>query len=64
MRIFFMVVLILMSIGAGLMLVTAFGAADTSRSAIHEIEGLIAGVILAVCAAAGYLGTVLERTKR
>lgn len=64
MRTFFMVAMILMAVCAGLMLITAFSAADESRSAIHEIEGLIAGVALAVLAGAGYVGAVIDRAMK
>jgi len=61
MRTFFMLALILLAVAATIVALTAF---STAASAIQEIEGLIAAVMLTICAAAGYIAAVIrgERT--
>lgn len=60
MRGFFAAFLVLAAIGGGLFVLSGFSASSTSNSAIHEIEALIAALIVTVALAAGYIGSVLE----
>jgi protein-S-isoprenylcysteine O-methyltransferase Ste14 len=57
MRGFFALLMVLGGIAATIFMFMAFSAAD---SAIHEIEALIAALIIMVAVAAGYLGGVID----
>lgn len=63
MRSFHMTVLLLISLGAAFMGVSAIAAVEESNSAIHEIEALLSALIIAVAAGAGYLAAVIDGKK-
>lgn len=49
--------MVLATIAAGIFMLEAFSAAD---SAIHEIEALIAALIMVVAIAAAYIGSAID----